>query len=84
MCLCEVVEDEKHFLLSCPMYVSERVNMFDRIRQECKLDFIETMDEGWQMNVLIGIGWRKKGAEIRKIVLDYMKKAYKIRERYTR
>jgi hypothetical protein len=24
VCLCEVVEDEKHFLLECPMYVRER------------------------------------------------------------
>jgi len=25
VCLCEEVEDEKHFLLSCPMYVRERM-----------------------------------------------------------
>ena len=29
--LCEVVEDEKHFLLECPMYVRERDQMFVRI-----------------------------------------------------
>jgi hypothetical protein len=29
VCLQEEVEDEKHFLLGCPMYVRERVEMFE-------------------------------------------------------
>ena len=28
VCLCEEVEDEKHFLLGCRMYVRERVEMY--------------------------------------------------------
>ena len=34
------------------------------------------------MNILIGRGWRKKGTEIREIVLEYIFKAYDIRKKY--
>ena len=56
--------------------------MFDRIRKECELEYVESMEEEWQLHVLIGIGWRKKGKQIRNIVLEYMRKAYEIRKRY--
>ena len=82
VCLCEEIENEKHFLLACPMYVRERAKMFRRIREEAELEYAESMDEEWQMNVLIGVGWRKKGREIREIVLEYIRKAYDIRKRY--
>ena len=52
VCLCQEVEDERHFLLACPMYVRQRVEMFDRIREKCKLDYVEQMEEEWQLNVL--------------------------------
>ena len=42
------------------------------------------MEKDKQLEILIGIGWRKKGREIRKIVLKYIRKAYEIRKRYTR
>ena len=82
VCLCEEIEDEKHFLLSCPMYVRERVKMFNRIRQECELEYVEEMNEEWQLNVLIGIGWRKQSKHIREIVIEYIRQAYEIRKRY--
>ena len=82
VCLCEDVEDEKHFLLACPMYVRERAQMFARIREECELEYVESMDEEWQIELLIGIGWRKKGKEIREIVVDYIRKANEIRKKY--
>ena len=82
VCLCAQVEDERHFLLACPRYVKERVEMFDKIREECNLDYVENMNEEWQMNVLIGVGWKKKGKEIREIGLEYIRKAYEIRKRY--
>ena len=75
VCLCQEVENEKHFILACPMYVVERANMFCRIREEIsELEYVENMEEEWQLNLLIGIGWRKKNKEIREIVLDYLKK----------
>ena len=74
VCLCNEVEDEKHFLLTCPMYVSERVEMFRRIREDCELEHAEDMNEDWQMNILIGIGWRKS---------EYIRKAFEIKKRYT-
>ena len=63
------------------MYAREQT-MFSRIAVECELEYVESMEEEWQMNVLIGIGWRKKGREIREIVLEYIRKAYEIRRRY--
>ena len=60
MCLCEQVEDEKHFLLACPMYVRERARMYARISEECELEHVESMDEEWQIQLLIGGGWREK------------------------
>ena len=84
MCLCDDVEDEKHFLLACPMYVRERVEMFARIREECELDYVESMDEEWQLNILIGIGWRGIERDIREIVIEYIRKANEIRNNYTR
>ena len=82
MCLGKAIEDEKHFLLGCPIYVRERAKMFDQIRDRCQLEYAETMDEDWQLDVLIGHGWKEKGKEIREIVLEYMKKANEIRSRF--
>ncbi len=80
MCGRGKVEDEKHFLLGCPKYVRERGEMFERIREECKMVAIEEMSEDDQLQILIGIGTKEE--EIREIVLDYMKKAYEIRSKY--
>jgi len=55
---------------------------FARIREECELEYAESMGEEWQMHVLIGIGWRKQGTKIRKIVVEYIRKANKIRKDY--
>src|SRR6185295_19084578 len=41
VCMGEEVEDEKHFLLRCPMYARERANMFKKIREECDLELVE-------------------------------------------
>ena len=84
VCLCDDIEDEKHFLLACSMYVKERVDMFARIREECELEYVESMDEEWQLNILIGIGWRGKEKEIREIVIEYIRKANEIRKKYIR
>ena len=84
VCGCDDVEDEKHFLLVCTEYVRERVHMFERIRQESELEEAESMDLDWQMQLLIGVGWKSKEEEIRKIVLEYIKKAYKIRNKHIR
>ena len=80
VCLQEQVEDEKHFLLACPSYVKERVEMFERIREECKIVAIDEMSEEDQLQILIGVGTKEE--EIRDIVLDYLKKAYEIRKKY--
>ena len=82
VCLTNDIEDERHFLLACPRYVCERVEMFRRIAVECNLEYVESMDDEWQMNVLIGVGWRNKGKEIREIVLEYVRKAYEVRKKY--
>ena len=58
--------------------------MFERIREEWELEYVEEMNEEWQMNVLIGVGWKKESRKIREIVLEYIRKAYEIRKRYTR
>ena len=81
VCLSEEVENEKHFLLACPMYASERVEMYERIKEVCELE-IDQMNEDSKLQVLIGIGWRNKEKEIRRIVLDYIKKASKIRKKF--
>ena len=60
----------------------ERVEMFTKIREECELEYVENMNEEWQLNVLIGIGWKNKGKEIREIVVEYIRKANEIRNRY--
>jgi hypothetical protein len=62
------------------MYVRERVKMFDKIKNECQLENIERLDEDKQLDLLIGIGWRKKEKEIRSIVLEYICKALEIRK----
>jgi hypothetical protein len=78
VCLCCEVEDERHFLLCCPRYVKERIEMFEKIKNEAEgeLDYIENMNEEWQIQFLIGVGWNKKGKEIRKIV-EYIRKHMK-------
>jgi hypothetical protein len=78
MCLCCETADERHFLLRCPRYVKERIEMFEKIRNEVEgeLEYIENMNEEWQLQFLIGVGWKRKRKEIRKIVMEYIKKAY--------
>ena len=59
--------------------------MFKKIREEIsELEYVESMEEEWQLNVLIGIGWRKKEKQIREIVLNYIRKANEIRKKYIR
>ena len=82
VCMSRDVEDERHFLLKCPMYVRERSTMFRKMREVVGLEYAESMDEEWQMNVMIGVGWREQGREIREIVLEYIRKAYEIRKIY--
>ena len=53
VCLSEEVENEKHFLLACPMYASERVEMYERIKEVCELE-IDQMNEDSKLQVLIG------------------------------
>ena len=52
--------------------------------EECELDYVESMDEEWQLNILIGIGWRGIERDIREIVIEYIRKANEIRNNYTR
>ena len=58
--------------------------MFERIKKDCELEAIERLSEIDQLQILIGVGWRKKEKTIRKIVLNYIKKAYQIRARYVK
>jgi hypothetical protein len=58
--------------------------MFRKIREEVGLEFIESMQEEWQLQVMIGVGWREGGKEIRRIVLEYIKKAYEVRKNYVK
>ena len=60
VCLCNQVEDEKHFILGCSGYARERARMFNRIKQNCKIEDIEEKDEEWKLHLLIGIGYRNK------------------------
>ena len=90
VCIGEIVEDEKHYLLECPMYVRERAKMFEMIRNNCNLQHCEEMDATWQLDFLIGHGLASKNKnnnneierKTKEIVVEYMKKANKIRSRY--
>ena len=45
VCISSAVEDEVHFMSHCPMYVCERARMFERIREKCKLRYVEEMND---------------------------------------
>ena len=38
LCGSEQVEDEKHFVLDCPMYRDERNDLYDKLLRVCELD----------------------------------------------
>ena len=40
--------------------------MFERIREECELEYAESMGEEWQIHVLIGIGGESKEKKFEK------------------
>ena len=44
--------------------------MLSQIRERCRLEHAEMMDEDWQVDILIGHGWKKKGKEIRERGLE--------------
>ena len=52
--------------------------MYERIKEV----EIDQMNEDSKLQILIGIGWRKKEKEIRRIVLSYIKQALKIRKKF--
>ena len=70
------------------MYVGERAEMFERIRQECSSNTevynIELMNEEEQLGVLIGqrVEIEKEREKIQSIVMEYMRKANNIRKKY--
>ena len=47
VCVSTDVEDEKHFLLHCSMYESERGEMYRRIREETEVGDIERWIYGY-------------------------------------
>ena len=55
--------------------------MYERIKEVCELE-IDEMNEDSKLQILIGIGWRNKEKEIRRIVLSYIKQALKIRKKF--
>jgi hypothetical protein len=81
VCLCDDVENEQHFLLECPMYVCERARMFEEIRKKCKIE-IENRENEELMNLLIGEGLGEIGRDVRNLLLIYISKANKIRNRF--
>ena len=56
--------------------------MFDKIKNEVNIENIENMPDDWQIQFVLGVGWKEKGKEIRKIICQYIKKAYEIRNKY--
>jgi hypothetical protein len=59
--------------------------MFEKIKNlERNLENIENRDENDQLDILIGRGWKSNTNKIRNIVLEYMSKASRERNRFIR
>jgi hypothetical protein len=70
-------------MLTCIKYEDVREEMYDRISEECEIDHLEERDETEQIQIVLGtVERRRKGKELRRIVVDYIKKANEIRQRY--
>ena len=63
----------------CKMCLCEEV---ERKTLSISMSHIENMDDEWQLNILIGVGWKEKGKQVREIVVDYLRKANEIRKKY--
>ena len=68
-------------MLECRGYLVEREKMFEEIRERCEVD-IAAEENRVILNKMIGEGIIDKGKQMREIVLEYMKKANRIRKRY--
>ena len=68
VCMSDSVEDEEHFLLGCPMYASQRAQMFEEIRRDCFID-LEKEEKTMIVKMMIGSGREELDREIRKIVV---------------
>ena len=84
MCL-EGVEDERHFVLSCPLFKKEREEMIMKV-MEATGGELKWEELGWvdRMRVLVGEGvqWNRKLAQdCRKAVLQFVERAWKKRNK---
>ena len=75
---CQVVEDEKHFILKCPIYKEARSNLFDELRAIVSFDLSEDDDHCFKhiMNYLNG------DLELAQIVCNYVDKCFSLRNHY--
>ena len=75
---CQVVEDEKHFILKCPIYKEARSNLFDELRAIVSFDLSEDDDHCFKhiMNYLNG------DLELAQLVCNYVDNCFNLRQHY--
>ena len=85
ICVQNSIEDEAHFMLYCPMYHTERTNMFNEImvRTEGHHDLRMMLhDPNWMLDVLIGHSFLSSSSRnaVCVAVAKYLTQAFKRRK----
>ena len=89
ICVKNVIEDEGHFLLYCPMYDRERKDMFDEILEHTEEKFdlrVMLHDAHWMLDVLVGHSFiqEKTREVVMTAVLRYLRQAFNRRKQFIR
>ena len=73
--LCKKAEDEKHFLVSCPVYQEKRKSLFECLHKEFKIPIVKMSTE----NILMWIIHMNGGSEIKwRLILAAVNAIYAI------
>ena len=73
---CEVVEDENHFMLQCPIYNQTRKELFDNIRE---IFTFNPIDEHCFINLM---NYSNGDTELALLICDYVNNCFHLRQHY--
>ena len=74
---CDVVEDENHFMLKCPIYNQTRSELFDKISQNHTFDL--SIDDQCFINLM---NYSNGDTELAQLICDFVNTCFQLRKHY--
>ena len=74
-------EDEKHLLVSCPVYQEERKSLFESLYKEFKITMVKMFTENIFLLLLTPPPPPSNNVDLQKIIAKHIHNCYEIREK---